>query len=54
VLSIIVRINYGAPEGFGWNMRKEERNKWGFLEAIAVRGKPFMPEIPCKLIPDKA
>jgi len=24
-------------------MRKEERNKWGFLEAIAERGKPFMP-----------
>jgi hypothetical protein len=25
------------------NLRKEERNKWGFLQAIAERGKPFMP-----------
>ena len=25
------------------SMRKEERNKWGFLEAVAERGKPFMP-----------
>ena len=35
-------------------MRKEERNKWGFLEAIAERGKPFMPEIPCRHIPSNA
>lgn len=25
------------------NMRKEEWNKWGFLEAVAVRGKLFTP-----------
>ena len=41
-------------QALGWNLRKEERNKWGFLEAIAVRGKPFMPEIPCRHIPSNA
>jgi hypothetical protein len=28
----------GAHTGFGRNLRKEERNKWGFLEAIAEGG----------------
>ncbi len=33
-------------------LRKEERNKWGCLEGGTTgRGKPFMPEIPCKHIP---
>jgi hypothetical protein len=42
------------PQALGRNLRKEERNKWGFLEAIAARGKPFMPEIPCRHIPSNA